>query len=99
LNVLSSNAVGFREGHGAFTDMLARTSMPCCAISQAPAPWRYWINWACGPGREILRSFKAMGHLPVGLDGLRKPLSKVARQDSGCEVLAAGFFSHWICPA
>ncbi len=48
------------------------------------------LDFGCGPGRDLV-AFKALGHLPVGLDGCRAFVS-MARAHSGCEVLEQSFF-------
>ena len=55
---------------------------------QVPAPWQI-LDMGCGPGRDLL-TFKALGHVPVGLDGCER-FVEMARQDSGCEVWRQDF--------
>lgn len=55
-----------------------------------PAPLQI-LDMGCGPGRD-LRTFKAMGHVPVGLDGCER-FVEMARQDSGCEVWLQDFLA------
>lgn len=52
------------------------------------APFRI-LDFGCGPGRD-LRTFKALGHVAVGLDGSQR-FAEMARADSGCEVLQQNF--------
>ncbi len=47
------------------------------------------LDFGCGPGRD-LRTFTAMGHVAVGLDGSAE-FARMARQDSGCEVWQQDF--------
>ena len=47
------------------------------------------LDFGCGPGRD-LRTFTAMGHVAVGLDGSEE-FARMARQDSGCEVWRQDF--------
>ncbi|MFJ3471169.1 class I SAM-dependent methyltransferase [Pseudomonas sp. NPDC090201] len=47
------------------------------------------LDFGCGPGRD-LRTFTAMGHVAVGLDGSER-FAEMARADSGCEVLHQNF--------
>jgi SAM-dependent methyltransferase len=47
------------------------------------------LDFGCGPGRDM-RIFKALGHLPVGLDGC-KEFCKMAREQSGCPTLNQQF--------
>jgi SAM-dependent methyltransferase len=42
------------------------------------------LDLGCGPGRD-LRTFTAMGHTAIGLEGAQQ-LASMARQHSGCEV-------------
>ena len=42
------------------------------------------LDLGCGPGRD-LATFKALGHRPVGLDGVPR-FAAMARAHSGCEV-------------
>ncbi len=56
-------------------------------IEGAP-PFRI-LDLGCGPGRD-LQAFKALGHAPVGLDGL-PAFAAMARTASGCEVLEQDF--------
>jgi len=56
-------------------------------IEGAP-PFRI-LDLGCGPGRD-LQFFKALGHAPVGLEGL-PAFAAMARAASGCEVLEQDF--------
>jgi SAM-dependent methyltransferase len=57
---------------------------------QAPVPYQI-LDFGCGPGRD-LRTFSAMGHTAVGLDGC--PLFvEMARADSGCEAWQQDFLA------
>lgn len=47
------------------------------------------LDFGCGPGRD-LAAFKAMGHVPVGLEGAEK-FVEMARAATGCEVLHQDF--------
>lgn len=49
------------------------------------------LDLGCGPGRD-LRTFKQLGHRPVGLDGSRA-FCDMARQNSGCLVWHQQFLS------
>jgi SAM-dependent methyltransferase len=64
----------------------------------ATAPYRL-LDLGCGPGRD-LRTFKDMGHAPIGVDGAAR-FVEMARAYSGCEAwhqdflqldLPAGYF-------
>lgn len=57
---------------------------------QAPAPWRI-LDFGCGPGRD-LRTFSALGHQAIGLDGCAEFVA-MARADSGCEVWQQDFLT------
>jgi SAM-dependent methyltransferase len=52
---------------------------------EGPPPFRL-LDLGCGPGRD-LAYFRALGHEPVGLDATPS-FVEMARQVSGCEVLA-----------
>jgi SAM-dependent methyltransferase len=49
------------------------------------------LDFGCGPGRD-LRTFKALGHAPIGLDGTAR-FAEMARADSGCEVWQQDFLA------
>ena len=55
---------------------------------EAPAPLQI-LDFGCGPGRD-LRTFTALGHVAVGLDGSQR-FAEMARADTGCEVLQQNF--------
>jgi SAM-dependent methyltransferase len=55
---------------------------------EAPAPYEL-LDFGCGPGRD-LKAFKALGHLPTGLEGAAA-LAAMARLNSGCEVWEQNF--------
>ncbi len=57
---------------------------------QAPAPWQI-LDLGCGPGRD-LRTFRALGHNAVGLDGAQA-FVQMAREASGCEVWHQDFLA------
>ena len=54
----------------------------------APPPFDL-LDFGCGPGRD-LRSFAALGHRAVGLEGAPR-LAAMARAHSGCEVWEQSF--------
>ncbi len=60
------------------------------------APFRI-LDLGCGPGRD-LRTFKALGHEPIGLDGCPR-FVEMARADSGCEVWQQDFLTLQLPPA
>ena len=55
---------------------------------QGQAPFQI-LDFGCGPGRD-LRTFTALGHVAVGLDGSER-FAEMARTDSGCEVFHQNF--------
>ena len=57
---------------------------------QAPAPQQI-LDFGCGPGRD-LRTFTALGHTAVGLDGCAR-FVEMARSDSGCEAWQQDFLA------
>ena len=82
------NAEGFREGtrdHDVTQNIAA-----LLRHIQAEAPFAL-LDFGCGPGRD-LRTFKALGHAPVGLDGTAR-FAEMARADSGCEVWEQDFLA------
>lgn len=82
------NAEGFREGtrdHDVSQNIAA-----LLRHIQAETPFAL-LDFGCGPGRD-LRTFKALGHAPVGLDGTAR-FAEMARADSGCEVWEQDFLA------
>jgi SAM-dependent methyltransferase len=63
---------------------------------QAEPPLRI-LDFGCGPGRD-LRTFRALGHDPVGLDGCSRFVD-MAHTDSGCEVWLQDFLALELPPA
>jgi SAM-dependent methyltransferase len=63
---------------------------------EASPPFRI-LDLGCGPGRD-LQAFKALGHAPVGLEGLPE-FAAMARAASGCEVLEQDFLRLALPPA
>ncbi len=55
---------------------------------ETPTPWQI-LDFGCGPGRD-LNTFKAMGHVAIGLDGSER-FAAMARADTGCEVWQQNF--------
>ncbi|RRV04975.1 class I SAM-dependent methyltransferase [Pseudomonas sp. v388] len=55
---------------------------------ESPAPLQI-LDFGCGPGRD-LKTFTAMGHVAVGLDGSRR-FAEMARAETGCEVWQQNF--------
>jgi SAM-dependent methyltransferase len=49
------------------------------------------LDFGCGPGRD-LATFRALGHLPVGLEG-SPSFAAMAREHSGCEVWQQNFLA------
>lgn len=60
------------------------------AAIQATVPYQI-LDFGCGPGRD-LRTFSAMGHTAVGLDGCAR-FVEMARADSGCEAWQQDFLA------
>jgi len=57
---------------------------------QAEPPYQI-LDFGCGPGRD-LRTFAALGHTAIGLDGCPR-FVEMARADSGCEVWLQDFLA------
>lgn len=57
---------------------------------QAAAPYQI-LDFGCGPGRD-LRTFNALGHTPIGLDGCPQ-FVEMARSDSQCEAWQQDFLA------
>lgn len=57
---------------------------------EATAPYQI-LDFGCGPGRD-LRTFSAMGHTAVGLDGCPR-FVEMARADGGCEAWQQDFLA------
>ncbi|SFQ01332.1 class I SAM-dependent methyltransferase [Pseudomonas borbori] len=57
---------------------------------QAEPPYRI-LDFGCGPGRD-LRTFSALGHTAIGLDGCPR-FVEMAREGSGCEVWQQDFLA------
>ncbi|HEX8595199.1 MAG TPA: methyltransferase domain-containing protein [Pseudomonas sp.] len=55
---------------------------------KSEAPWQI-LDFGCGPGRD-LKTFTAMGHVAVGLDGSER-FAEMARAETGCEVWQQNF--------
>ena len=55
---------------------------------EAPPPFTI-LDFGCGPGRD-LKTFKALGHVAIGLDGAAR-FADMARADAGCEVWQQDF--------
>ena len=55
---------------------------------EGPAPYAI-LDFGCGPGRD-LKTFAALGHLAIGLDGAQAFVD-MARGDSGCTVWQQDF--------
>jgi SAM-dependent methyltransferase len=63
---------------------------------EVPAPFEL-LDFGCGPGRD-LRTFKALGHHPFGLEGATA-LVAMARANSACEVWEQNFLALDLPPA
>jgi SAM-dependent methyltransferase len=55
---------------------------------QGEAPYQI-LDFGCGPGRD-LKTFRALGHSAIGLDGCPR-FVEMARADRGCEVWLQNF--------
>ena len=55
---------------------------------ESQAPWQI-LDFGCGPGRD-LKTFTAMGHIAVGLDGSER-FAEMARAETGCDVWQQSF--------
>jgi 2-polyprenyl-3-methyl-5-hydroxy-6-metoxy-1,4-benzoquinol methylase len=80
------NASGFWEGTRDH-DVSANLEALLTALGDGP---QQILDFGCGPGRD-LATLRALGHVPVGLDGCRA-FVRMARKHSGCEVLEQSFF-------
>ncbi|MEX6502040.1 class I SAM-dependent DNA methyltransferase [Pseudomonas zhanjiangensis] len=87
------HAQAFRAGTGDH-DVSQNIAALLDAI-QGEAPYRI-LDFGCGPGRD-LRTFKALGHEPIGLDGCPR-FVEMARQDSGCQVWQQDFLALELPP-
>ena len=83
----SENAREFWEGTRDH-DVTQNRSALLDALGGAP-PLRI-LDLGCGPGRD-LAAFRALGHVPVGLDGCAEFVA-MAKAHSGAEVLHQSFF-------
>jgi SAM-dependent methyltransferase len=63
---------------------------------EAEPPYRI-LDFGCGPGRD-LRTFAALGHVAIGLEGAAEFVT-MARADSGCEVWQQDFLRLDLPPA
>jgi SAM-dependent methyltransferase len=63
---------------------------------EAPAPWTI-LDLGCGPGRD-LKTFTALGHKAIGLDGSSR-FVEMAATYSGCEVWHQDFLHLDLPPA
>ncbi|MEA1604882.1 class I SAM-dependent methyltransferase [Pseudomonas spirodelae] len=81
-------AEDFREGTRGHD--VSQNIAALLAPIQATAPFQI-LDFGCGPGRD-LRTFSAMGHTAVGLDGCPR-FVEMARADSGCEAWQQDFLA------
>lgn len=88
------NAQAFLEGTRDH-DVSQNVAALLDAIEGAP-PFRI-LDLGCGPGRD-LRTFKALGHEPVGIDGSARFVA-MAREWSGCTVWQQDFVALSLPPA
>jgi SAM-dependent methyltransferase len=88
------NAQAFLEGTRDH-DVSQNVAALLDAIDGAP-PFTI-LDLGCGPGRD-LRTFKALGHEPVGIDGSARFVD-MAREWSGCTVWQQDFVALSLPPA
>jgi len=88
------NARSFLEGTRDH-DVSQNVSALLDAIEGA-TPFRI-LDLGCGPGRD-LRTFKTLGHEPIGIDGSAQFVS-MAREWSGCEVWQQDFVDLQLPPS
>lgn len=81
-------AEDFREGTRGHD--VSQNIAALLAPIEATAPYQI-LDFGCGPGRD-LRTFSAMGHTAVGLDGCPR-FVEMARADSGCEAWQQDFLA------
>lgn len=82
------NAIAFREGTRDH-DVTQNRSALLDALPKKSG--LRILDLGCGPGRD-LSAFRALGHVPTGLDGC-EAFATYARSETGCEVLHQNFFS------
>jgi len=82
------SAEGFRDGTRAH-DVSQNVQALLRHIEGTP-PFRI-LDLGCGPGRD-LKTFAALGHVPIGLDGAVN-FVEMARRETGCEVWHQAFLS------
>ncbi|TBU79043.1 class I SAM-dependent methyltransferase [Phytopseudomonas daroniae] len=83
-----ASAEGFREGIRAHD--VSQNIEALLRHTRGTAPLSI-LDFGCGPGRD-LRTFAALGHRPVGLDGCPQFVA-MAHADSGCEVWQQDFLA------
>lgn len=82
------NAVADEFREGSWSHDVSQNIAALLRHIEGSAPLRI-LDFGCGPGRD-LRTFAAMGHIAVGLDGSER-FAKMAREETGCEVLQQNF--------
>jgi len=83
-----SNADSFRAG--TWDHDVSQNIAALLRHIQTPPPHTL-LDLGCGPGRD-LRTFSAMGHHAIGLDGSAR-FVEMARASTGCEVWRQDFFA------
>lgn len=80
--------VAQRFFHGTVDHDVSQNIHALLEAIDAPGPLTI-LDFGCGPGRD-LKTFSALGHVAIGLDGSRR-FVEMAREYSGCEVLHQNF--------
>ncbi len=71
-------------------DALIRNLAPCDETHRI-------LDFGCGPGRDLI-AFRDLGYQAIGLDGAAE-FARLARSNSGCEVLHQSFLALDLKPA
>jgi SAM-dependent methyltransferase len=77
----NQHAESFREG--TLDHDVSQNIASLLGQIEARPPFRI-LDFGCGPGRD-LKTFSALGHIAIGLDGARR-FAEIARADTDCEV-------------
>jgi SAM-dependent methyltransferase len=82
--------------HGTIDHDVSQNINALLAAIEAPAPYTI-LDLGCGPGRD-LKTFSAMGHRAIGVDGSQQ-FAGMAQAYSGCEVWRQDFAHLDLPPA